>query len=129
MQTARLLKTSLYLSIIFTFLSCRQEQKKSTEEMTTEETAASEDVIEPALESTEFDSSGYKIIIDELRGIEKFYVQEDLYRLHSLLKFKDDERYKVLEHDLSTMYEHPLFLNVTMIDPKNGYVEFRKVQS
>ncbi|MEO0552207.1 MAG: hypothetical protein AAF149_03335 [Bacteroidota bacterium] len=32
--------------------------------MTTEETAASEGIIEPALESTEFDSSGYKIIID-----------------------------------------------------------------
>lgn len=79
--------------------------------------------------SRDFDKMKYQPIIDELRGIEKHYVQNDLFKLNSLLKFNNDDRYRVLENDLKAKYEEKSFIKIHLIDTKNGYIEFERLQT
>lgn len=68
----------------------------------------------------------YESIIKELKGIEKYYVQNDLLKLHSLLKHKKNERYKALQYDLEDKYEYPAYVKIIQIDRKNGYIKYKE---
>lgn len=71
----------------------------------------------------------YFAIIDELKGLEKYYVQNDLFKLHSLLKFKKDMRYQALENHLNKQFEHASYFNIQTLDMQNGYVEFESLEA
>lgn len=79
--------------------------------------------------SLDFDEGPYEHIFDELQGIEKYYVFYDLLRLHSLLKYNNDERYLVLENDLKRKNEHPAFNIITQLDTKSGYIKYHSSQT
>ncbi|GAB4247956.1 MAG: hypothetical protein Tsb0034_27300 [Ekhidna sp.] len=115
-----------YLLFLLFAISCSQTNSQS------EATSESEETEQPevaAFEGVDFDSTAYLAIIGDLTGIEKFYVQDDLYRLHGLLKYKEDERHSQLESDLTKKFEYPTFINVTLLDAKNGYIEFNRAQT
>lgn len=132
MQTIKVLKLSFCLSLAFIFSACQQEQKTNDEETTEEvvkEVTATERITEESFESIDFEPNHYKAIIKELKGIEKFFVQDDLLKLYSLLKYKDDSRYKALKDDLQSKYEYPQYFVINLLDTKNGYIEFAKPQT
>jgi len=76
-----------------------------------------------------FEENKYQLIVDELKGLEKYYVQNSFFRLHSLLKYKRDERYKALEKHLRNEFEEPVFFEIQLLDTKNGFVEFEALQA
>lgn len=69
----------------------------------------------------------FSALFAELEGIEKYYVRDNLSRLHSLLKYKNDEQYLELEKELEKD-EFASFLIVTELDVKNGFVAFHNPQ-
>lgn len=79
--------------------------------------------------SRDFDKMKYQPIIEELRGIEKHYVQNDLFKLNSLLQFNNDDRYQALENDLKAKYEEESFFKILLLDTRNGYIEFERLQT
>jgi len=130
METLKVLKLGFCLSLALIFSGCKQVQKTSDEE-TTETAVQNVTSTEPTTEERiDFDPDQSKALLKELKGIEKFYVQDDLYRLYSLLKFKNDNRYEDLERGLEK--EHASFnpilssYSILLIDTKNGYMEFNE---
>jgi hypothetical protein len=79
--------------------------------------------------SRDFDKMKYQPIIDELKGIEKHYVQNDLFKLNSLLRFNNDDRFQALENDLKAKYEEKSIIKIHLLDTKNGYIEFERLQT
>ncbi|WP_421873455.1 hypothetical protein [Marinoscillum sp.] len=64
-------------------------------------------------------------VMDELSGIEKYYVRNDLRKLHGLLKFKKDDRLSNYSSQLEKLDESAgSVLNVTLLDAPNGYIEY-----
>lgn len=76
-----------------------------------------------------FDKKKYQPIIDELKGIEKHFVKNDLPKLLGLLKYNNDDRYKTLENELNAKYEDKSFIKIHLTDIKNGYIEFEKLEN
>ena len=99
----------LLFSIIFIlFLSCLQEKKTSKEE--------------PIATS---DSTFINSIIQELKGIEKFAVQDNYYLLSSLLEFKgDSSRHGKIKAFLQKEDEYLQEYYIEVLDVNNGYIRF-----
>jgi len=129
----KILKLCLILFVIVSLSACSNNNDNSiTEETvaieTNDEQNNSEDEVE-AVEETlnpnaDFDEAAFYEMIDELEGIEKFYVQNDLFRLHSLLKYKKLKSQHDLEAILKRKVIYPVYLDIAVLDHKNGYVEF-----
>ncbi len=77
----------------------------------------------------ETELSKYWSIINGLKGVEKYYVQDNLFYLHSLLKYKKDERYKELKNYLTNEYIDPTFFRIDLMDSKNGYIAYEILQA
>jgi hypothetical protein len=127
MQTIKYAALVSTLVSFLLLLSCHQDQKNNTEKSATEK--IEEEITTTNVVEQEVALSQYASIINELKGIEKFFVQDNLYNLQGLLKFKNDKRYLALENDLKKKNESPPFINITLLDNHNGYIAFYEDQT
>ena len=98
----------LFSAICILSISCAQRNKTPEEEVI----------------STS-DSTFVKSIIQELRGIEKFAVQDNYYLLSSLLEFKgDSSRHEKINAFLQKENEYIQEYFIELLDVKNGYIRF-----
>ena len=98
----------LFSIICILSLSCAQKNKTPEEKAT----------------STS-DSAFIKSIIQELKGIEKFAVQDNFYLLSSILEFKgDSSRHEKIKASLQKENEYIQEYYIELLDSKNGYIRF-----
>ena len=121
----------LFSIICILSLSCSQEKKASKEEVSEEvasEVSIDEKVAENKVANEEFstsDSAFVKSIIQELKGIEKYAVQDNFFLLSSLLEFKgDSSRHGKIKAFLQKEDEYIQEYYIELLDVKNGYIRF-----
>lgn len=110
-------KTLLLFGLLNCLVSCssgQEEERENSQEMQKETIA--EEI------ATEFDRSVYDEIISELKGIEKHYVKDDLFRLLSLLEYKSDGHALRLKAELEKMGEPERSETIMTLDNSNGYL-------
>lgn len=119
-------------SYLFLLVLVACQSNDNTEEITiTDENHPKEAVAELLDQPSEnyIDTLKYLKIIQELEGIEKFYVNNDLLRLHSLLKYKNDELHITLESDLKGNKDYLDYFIILERDVVNGYIKFQKANT
>lgn len=135
-----LLKTTVLISAMVLICSCQQSEnggtqtknnvnsaKRNTVQINTSHLEEAQHKEIPNDDTVKKDD--YQSIINSLKGIEKHYVQNNLFKLHSLLKYNKDERSKKLEDSLTRNNEHSYFFEIQKIDQQNGYIEFEVLQA
>ena len=112
-------------AVLLLFLTACQSAPQS--DVTEEVEIIEETPVETA--APQIDLAAYEALMDQLQGIEKHYVQDDLYRLESLLQFKQDERSVALGEYLRAKEGQGRYFGIQALDAKNGYMEFLTLQT
>ena len=71
---------------------------------------------------------GFLSAMNELKGIEKHFVQGDLKRYRSLLKYLGNDDYKKVDDFLPVLDEATLFEEIKELDTKNGFIKYQSPQ-
>jgi len=121
-------KHLLFSALCIVFLSCTQEENKTTESVSNTNLKDKE-LAEEGI--TTKDSAFVKSIIRELKGIEKFAVKEDFELLSGLLAFKGDsikhaKVKSILEKKGESYYRTYL---IEALDMRNGYIRYTPEQA
>ncbi len=114
------------LQIIIILLAAGQFSSCSSSEEKPEEAKTHQEVKEEAKETPDahLPNDGFLTAMNELKGIEKHFVQGDLKRYRSLLKYHGNEDYKKVDDFLPALDVEIVFLEIKELDARNGFIKF-----